>query len=117
MKYLLLFFGILFVAEAKEMPVLIKTDYLNSVDISLPFTLDEKTTVEKGLALSVIEYTALSDVLNGQKLDYSQIDDFVSALNKLQKGKGLSSDEKKYLTKGDAYEKMKFLSRKKIMDL
>ena len=126
MKYLLLFLGIFLIAEAKEVSVMVKTDNLNAkvvnilpnsnIDTSLPFTANEKITVKNGLNLNSNEDRALTDVLNGQTLDYSQIKDFVSALNKQQKEKGLSSDEKKYLLKGDAYEKMKYLSRKKILD-
>ena len=37
--------------------------------------------------------------------------------NKEMNEKGLSSDEKKYLLKGNVYEKVKYLSRKKIMDI
>ena len=52
MKYLLLFLGIFLIAEAKEVPVLVKTDTLNAkivnilpnsnIDTSLPFTANEK---------------------------------------------------------------------------
>lgn len=126
MKYLLLFLGIFLIAEAKEVPVLVKTDTLNAkivnilpnsnIDTSLPFTANEKITVKNGLNLNSNEDTVLTAVLSGQNLDYSQMNAFVSALNKLQNEKGLSSDEKKYLLKGNVYEKVKYLSRKKIMD-
>lgn len=89
----------------------------SNIDISLPFSASEKTTVKNGLALTADEDVALTTVLNGQTLDYTQMNAFVSALNKQQKAKKISSDETKYLLKGDAGEKMKYLSRKKILDL
>ena len=56
-------------------------------------------------------------MLGGGSIDVSQINNYVSAINKLQKEKPLTSNEIKYLLKGQANEKIKYLSRKKIMDI
>lgn len=111
---------------AKEIPVIveektIKAEAVNilpnsNIDIFLPFSADEKNTVKTGLNLTAEEDEVLTDVLNGQTINHTQINAFVSALNKIQKEKKMSSEEKKYILRGEAYDKVKYLSRKKIME-
>lgn len=85
-------------------------------DTSFIFSDSEKITAKEKLNLTMKEAEAMTIVLSNETLGHNQIEDFVSALNKQQKEKILSSDEKKDLIKGDATEKMKYLTRKKIMD-
>lgn len=129
MKTLLITIALLFglTVFAKETPVIveektIKAEAVNilpnsNIDISLPFSVNEKNTVKTGLNLTAEEDEVLTDVLNGQTINYTQMNDFVSALNKIQKEKKLSSEEKKFILRGEVYDKVKYLSRKKILDL
>ena len=111
MKYLILILIIFAtVASAREISI-------SNIDASLSFTETEKIIVKSGLKLSAEEESVLNIVLGGGSIDVSQINNYVSAINKLQKEKPLTSNEIKYLLKGQANEKIKYLSRKKIMDI
>ena len=131
MKYLILILIIFAtIASAREISVQIEKDnekeaiVINAgkiisdskVDIDLPFTETEKTIIKTGLNLSTEEDDVLNIVLSSGAIDVSQINDYVSALNKLQKKKPLSSSEIKYLLEGQANEKIKYLSRKKTYE-
>ena len=131
MKYLILILIIFAtIASAREISVQIEKDnekeaiVINAekiisdskVDIDLPFTETEKTIIKTGLNLSTEEDDVLNIVLSNGAIDVSQINDYVSALNKLQKEKPLSSSEIKYLLEGQANEKIKYLSRKKTYE-
>ena len=110
MKYLILILIIFAtIASAREISI-------NNMDTSLPFTETEKTIIKTGLNLSTEEDDVLNIVLSNGAIDVSQINDYVSALNKLQKEKPLSSSEIKYLLEGQANEKIKYLSRKKTYE-
>ena len=111
MKYLILILIVFAtIVSAKEMSI-------SNIDASLSFTETEKIAIKNGLQLSAKEESVLNTVLEGGSIDVSQMNAYVSAINKLQKEKPLSSDERKYLLKGQANEKIKYLSRKKINEL
>lgn len=103
--FILMILAFFSVVYAREVSVQI-------VDVKTPFTAEEKIIAMAGLTDK--ESNVLNVVLSGGTIDVSQMNAYVSAMNKLQKEKPLSSDETKYLLSGQANEKIKYLSRKKI---
>lgn len=133
---LILILGIATIAYAKQVSVDVKTpqdqktlkaEVVNItpdtiIDITQAFSASDKDIVASGLNLTQGESLALNAVLSGQTLQYNQVADYVSALNKQVHEKALSSDEIKMISgldgkKKEAGEISKFLARKKIKDI
>src|SRR3990167_11178049 len=86
------------------------------IDITLPFTTNEKATIKTGLNFSENESRVLDNVLNNQALEAKDIKHFISSLNKLVRERKLSSDENKGLLTNSPIQTIKYLARKKVKE-